>query len=157
MKRSAVSLFTLLALGAGAADAQPKAKAKAGRHAQATAQAKAKPQTRAKAPAKPTLVEAKRFLAHTEAAFDKLNADQARAEWVGANFITDDTEAIAAYFGELQLDAAGQAALAARVSMPAVACTWVRNGASTTRSASAKPGPTSPRATTSSSPPTRLT
>ncbi|HEX8604637.1 MAG TPA: M2 family metallopeptidase, partial [Pseudoduganella sp.] len=82
--------------------------------APAQARAKAAPRSQAKAPAQPAMVEAKRFLAQTESSFDKLNADQARAEWVAANFITDDTEAIAAHFGALQLEAAGQAALAAR-------------------------------------------
>ncbi|UGQ45379.1 M2 family metallopeptidase [Massilia endophytica] len=68
----------------------------------------------APATAKPNAAEAQRFLASTEAKFDKLNLDQARAEWVGSNFITDDTEAIAAYFGELALTASGEAALQAR-------------------------------------------
>ncbi len=95
-----VVLLVLLALGAGPAQAKPNAPAKA--------------KAGAKAAARPAMAEAKRFLLQTERQFGKLNTDQARAEWVAANFITDDTEAIAAYFGELQLDAAGQAALAAR-------------------------------------------
>ncbi|WBS01939.1 M2 family metallopeptidase [Pseudoduganella sp. SL102] len=100
----------LFALGAGTAHGKPEKKAQA-KGAASTA-VKARPAARASAG--PTLADAKRFLAQTEAKFDRLNAEQARADWVGANFITDDTEAIAAYFGELQLDAAGQAALAAR-------------------------------------------
>jgi peptidyl-dipeptidase A len=111
-----VPMVMLLAPGADAATRQPdrkaQAKASAAKQPAEKVQDKAKPAI--KAPARPSLAEAKRFLAQTEAQFDKLNADQARAEWVGANFITGDTEAIAAYFGELQLDAAGQAALAAR-------------------------------------------
>ncbi|WP_229415797.1 M2 family metallopeptidase [Pseudoduganella armeniaca] len=91
-KYQPLALAVLLALTAGAAQAQAKPKAHG----------------------KPTVAEARRFLAETEQKFDKLNLDGARAEWVGSNFITDDTEAIAAYFGELQLDAAGQAALQAR-------------------------------------------
>ncbi len=83
-----LALAVLLALSAGASQAQSKGK--------------------------PTAAEAHRFLEQTEAKFDKLNVDSARADWVGSNFITDDTEAIAAYFGELQLDASGKAALAAR-------------------------------------------
>jgi peptidyl-dipeptidase A len=103
MKAPALAAM-LLALGTGSADAQSNGKARA--------PARAKPA--AKAAAQASLVEAKRFLAQTEAKFDRLNMDAARAEWVAANFITDDTQAIAAWFGELQLDAAGQAALAAR-------------------------------------------
>ncbi|GGY63459.1 M2 family metallopeptidase [Pseudoduganella albidiflava] len=100
----------LFALGAGTAHGKPEKKAQA----KSASGAAAKPKPAVKASAAPTLADAKRFLAQTETKFDRLNADQARADWVGANFITDDTEAIAAYFGELQLDAAGQAALAAR-------------------------------------------
>ncbi len=88
-----LALAVLLALGAGTA---------------AQAQVATKPA------GKPTAAEARRFLAQTESKLEKLGIDGARAEWVASNFITDDTEAIAAYFGELQLDAGGQAALAAR-------------------------------------------
>jgi peptidyl-dipeptidase A len=64
--------------------------------------------------AKPTVAEAERFLADTEARLNQLNNEQARAAWVGSNFITDDTEAIAAYFAERYLTASGEAALGAR-------------------------------------------
>ncbi|HEX5345218.1 MAG TPA: M2 family metallopeptidase [Duganella sp.] len=64
--------------------------------------------------AKPTAAEADRFLADTEAKLNKLNNEQARAAWVGSNFITDDTEAIAAYFAERFLAASGEAAIGAR-------------------------------------------
>lgn len=64
--------------------------------------------------AKPTAAEAERFLADTEARLNKLNNEQARAAWVGSNFITDDTEAIAAYFAERFLAASGEAAIGAR-------------------------------------------
>ncbi|HEX9172506.1 MAG TPA: M2 family metallopeptidase [Telluria sp.] len=74
----------------------------------------AAPGALAAAKSKPTVAEAERFLAATESRLDKLAAEQARAEWIGANFITDDTEAVAAYFGEQGLAASGQAALAAR-------------------------------------------
>jgi peptidyl-dipeptidase A len=103
--------------GAALAKAQPAAREPAKSRAPAKAPPKARAAAKPRAagvPAKPAIADVKRFLAQTEAKFDRLNADAARAEWVGANFITDDTEAIAAYFGELQLDAAGQAALAAR-------------------------------------------
>jgi len=64
--------------------------------------------------AKGTPAEAKKFIAETEEKFDKLGNDANKAAWVAQNFITDDTEALTAYFGELQLDAAGQAALESR-------------------------------------------
>ena len=63
---------------------------------------------------KPSVAEAERFLAKTEADFTKLNIESARAQWIGANFITEDTEAMASYFGERALTASGEAALAAR-------------------------------------------
>ncbi|OEZ58560.1 M2 family metallopeptidase [Duganella sp. HH105] len=67
------------------------------------------------APAKkPTVAEAERFLADTEERLNKLNNEQAKGAWVGSNFITDDTEAIASFFAERYLTAAGEAAIAAR-------------------------------------------
>ncbi|WP_373988685.1 M2 family metallopeptidase [Duganella sp. BuS-21] len=64
--------------------------------------------------AKPSAAEADRFLADTEAKLNKLNNEQARAAWVGSNFITDDTEGITAYFAERYLSASGAAAIGAR-------------------------------------------
>ncbi|WP_444845744.1 M2 family metallopeptidase [Duganella caerulea] len=67
------------------------------------------------APAKkPTVAEAERFLADTEERLNKLNNEQSRGAWVGSNFITDDTEAIASFFAERYLTAAGEAAIGAR-------------------------------------------
>ena len=63
---------------------------------------------------KPTVAEAERFLAGTEAKLNQLNNEQSRAAWVGSNFITDDTEAIASYFAERYLTASGEAAIGAR-------------------------------------------
>jgi peptidyl-dipeptidase A len=63
---------------------------------------------------KPTVAEAERFLADADARLYKLNTEGARAGWVGSNFITDDTEAIASFFSERQLNAAGEIAIAAR-------------------------------------------
>ena len=72
---------------------------------------------------KGTPAEAHQFLKVTEEKFDKLSLDGNRAAWVAQNFITEDTEALTAYFGEQQLDESGKAALAARrfngVKMPA--------------------------------------
>ncbi|MYM30404.1 peptidase M2 family protein [Duganella sp. CY15W] len=64
--------------------------------------------------AKPTVAEAERFLADTETRLNKLNNEQARAAWVGSNFITDDTEGIASFFAERFLTASGEAAIGAR-------------------------------------------
>jgi peptidyl-dipeptidase A len=63
---------------------------------------------------KPTVAEAERFLADTEARLNKLGMEQARADWIAQNFITDDTEAVTAFFGERYLTASGEAALGAR-------------------------------------------
>lgn len=63
---------------------------------------------------KPTTAEAQRFLTDTEARLNKLNNEQARAAWVGSNFITDDTEAISSWFAERYLTATGEAAIGAR-------------------------------------------
>jgi peptidyl-dipeptidase A len=63
---------------------------------------------------KPTAAEADRFLADTETKLNQLNNEQARAAWVGSNFITDDTEAIASYFAERYLTTSGEAAIGAR-------------------------------------------
>ena len=64
--------------------------------------------------AKPTVAEAEKFLADADARLYKLNTESARAGWVGSNFITDDTEAIASYFAERYLEASGELAIKAR-------------------------------------------
>ena len=64
--------------------------------------------------AKPTVAEAQKFLADADAKLYKLNTENARAGWVGSNFITDDTEAIASYFAERYLEASGDLAIKAR-------------------------------------------
>lgn len=63
---------------------------------------------------KATVAEAERFLADAETRLNTLNNEQARGAWVGANFITDDTEAISSFFAERFLTASGEIALAAR-------------------------------------------
>ena len=45
--------------------------------------------------APPTVAEAEKFIADTEAMLADLSVKASRAAWVQANFITDDTEAIA--------------------------------------------------------------
>jgi peptidyl-dipeptidase A len=70
------------------------------------------------APAKkmgpPTVAEAERFVADAEVLLKKLDFNSARADWVGQNFITDDTEMISAQAGEARLTATGELALKAR-------------------------------------------
>ncbi|MGI9106969.1 MAG: M2 family metallopeptidase [Pyrinomonadaceae bacterium] len=46
--------------------------------------------------AKPTVAEAREFVAHAEQRLTELNLKVSRASWVQENFITDDTEALAA-------------------------------------------------------------
>ena len=50
--------------------------------------------------AKPTIADAEKFMAETESTLSELNIKLARAQWVQATFITDDTEAIAADYNE---------------------------------------------------------
>jgi len=64
--------------------------------------------------AKPTVADAEKFLSATETRFANEYEGIVRAQWTAANFITDDTQATAAYFGEKALTAQGEAALAAR-------------------------------------------
>jgi peptidyl-dipeptidase A len=52
--------------------------------------------TRRTTPAKPTAAEAQAFVAHAEQRLIELNLKVSRASWVQENFITDDTEALAA-------------------------------------------------------------
>jgi len=68
----------------------------------------------AKKMAAPTVAEAERFVQDAEALLKKLDFNSARAEWVGQNFITDDTEMITAQTGEVRLTASGELALKAR-------------------------------------------
>jgi peptidyl-dipeptidase A len=62
----------------------------------------------------PTVAEAEQFLKDVEARFAKLSHNAARAAWVNATHITDDTDVIAAQAGALALEAAGEVALQAR-------------------------------------------
>ncbi|MES2017684.1 MAG: M2 family metallopeptidase [Pseudomonadota bacterium] len=68
----------------------------------------------AKKMAAPTVAEAERFVNDAEALLTKLDFNSARADWVGQNFITDDTETLSAQLGEVRLTAAGELALKAR-------------------------------------------
>lgn len=64
--------------------------------------------------AAPTVAEAERFVAESEALLKKLDYNTARASWISQNFITDDTEIISAQLGEQRLEAGGDIALKAR-------------------------------------------
>ncbi|HEV7906335.1 MAG TPA: M2 family metallopeptidase [Pyrinomonadaceae bacterium] len=52
--------------------------------------------TRQTTPGKPTVAEAQAFVVHAEQRLTELNLKVSRASWVQENFITDDTEALAA-------------------------------------------------------------
>jgi peptidyl-dipeptidase A len=61
----------------------------------------------------PTADDAGRFVAHAEARLAELNVEQQRAEWVAENFITHDTQLIAAQASEKQINAAVDLAMKA--------------------------------------------
>jgi peptidyl-dipeptidase A len=54
---------------------------------------------------KPTVADAEKFMADTEKLLMDLSIKAGRAAWVQANFITDDTEAIAADYNERYIEA----------------------------------------------------
>ncbi len=58
-----------------------------------------------KTSAKPTLAEAEKFMADTETLLADLSVKESRADWVQANFITDDTEAIASQANQEYIEA----------------------------------------------------
>ncbi|WP_075792366.1 M2 family metallopeptidase [Massilia putida] len=64
--------------------------------------------------AKPTVLDAERFVAESEKKLDQLGLDAGRAEWVAENFITLDTEMLTALANEQYLTASGDIALKAR-------------------------------------------
>ena len=68
----------------------------------------------AKKMAGPTVAQAERFVAESEALLKKLDYNGARTAWVSQNFITDDTEVISAQSAEQRLEASGAIALKAR-------------------------------------------
>ena len=56
-------------------------------------------------PAAPTVEDATRFVNEAEARLAALNVDASRAQWIAANFITEDTQAIAARENERFINA----------------------------------------------------
>ena len=62
-------------------------------------------QTKSKASAKPTVADAEKFMNDTEAQLLDLSIKAGRAAWVQSNFITDDTEALAADANERYIEA----------------------------------------------------
>ena len=65
-------------------------------------------------PAAPTLAEAEKFMADAEARLKELSLRAARASWVQSNFITDDTEVLAADTNKDYIAAVTELAEAAR-------------------------------------------
>src|SRR5258708_8230226 len=61
--------------------------------------------------AKPTLAEAEAFMKHAEEQLLDLSIKAGRASWVQENFITDDTEVLAAQANEVATPVAPQLAL----------------------------------------------
>ncbi|WP_262266434.1 M2 family metallopeptidase [Microvirga yunnanensis] len=57
--------------------------------------------TQAAAAAAPSAIEAEAFLARAEQELADVSVLQSRADWVNSTYITDDTDALAAYFGSL--------------------------------------------------------
>lgn len=49
---------------------------------------------------KPTVADAEKFIAETESTLNELNIKLARAQWIQATFITDDTETISADYND---------------------------------------------------------
>jgi peptidyl-dipeptidase A len=82
-----VIAIAALALCAMAQTAPPKA-------------TKTQESTMTESQAKPTVADAEKFMAETESTLSELSIKLARAQWVQATFITDDTEAIAADYNE---------------------------------------------------------
>ena len=62
----------------------------------------------------PSAVEAEQFVKEAEARLERLGIEGTRAAWVSRNFITDDTEAIAAQAYARYLAASGEIAVEAR-------------------------------------------
>jgi peptidyl-dipeptidase A len=62
--------------------------------------ASAQESTTMKTQSKATVSDAEKFMADTEATLSELNIKLARAQWVQATFITDDTEAISADYNQ---------------------------------------------------------
>src|SRR4051812_4187464 len=58
------------------------------------------------AAATPTVADARKFLDEANARLLQLTNDAGQASWVQSNFITDDTEAVAARANEKQIEAA---------------------------------------------------
>src|SRR5260370_41085633 len=79
--------------------------------------------TASQSAAKPTLAEAEAFMKHAEEQLLDLSIKAGRASWVQENFITDDTEVLAAQANEVATAVGTQLALDARrfdgLKMPA--------------------------------------
>src|SRR2546421_2649165 len=63
---------------------------------------------------KPTVADAEKFMAEAEKKLNDLGVKSSRSDWVKSNFITDDTEAIAADANEKYIAAVTELAEASR-------------------------------------------
>src|ERR1051326_4714023 len=63
---------------------------------------------------KPTVADAEKFIADAEKKLNDLGIKSSRAEWVKSNFITDDTESLAADANEKNIAAVTELAEASR-------------------------------------------
>lgn len=106
--KATVSLLALATLLAGCATAAAQQQAAA-----------TEPVAETQAGAAPTAADADAFVARAEKELGDFSVLQARADWVNATYITDDTDALAAHFGaigtEMRVRYAGEAAKFANV------------------------------------------
>ena len=100
MSRRLLALITVLIIGVSGTLAQTAPAKKPAETKATTPRAGAK----AKA-AKPTVAEAEKWMNDTEAMLNDLIVKASRAQWVQSNFITDDTEALAAEANERYIEA----------------------------------------------------
>jgi len=111
--KTAVSLLTIAAATCLAASVSIAA-------AQPPTQAPPRPAAPSAPAAAPTVAEADAFVARAESELADYSVINSRASWVNATYITEDTDALAAYFGtigtEMQVRLAGQAARFANVA-----------------------------------------
>ncbi len=106
-----IFLFNFLALGASACAAPP---VRPTASASASATATATPTPTPTPTSTPTPDEARAFIDDVEAHLHRLWVDRDRAAWVNENFITDDTEALAAAGEEATAGYVGEAIKASR-------------------------------------------
>jgi peptidyl-dipeptidase A len=95
-----LAVFAAIILMVSSSFAQTAAPKKSAEPKAATSKTATKAKT-----GKPTVAEAEKWMADTEAMLDDLIVKLSRAQWVAANFITDDTEQISADANERYIEA----------------------------------------------------